>query len=280
MPQVISKSLAKSGDTSRLTPAPPSRQQTNKSTENLILNNTQHPSRSSTWKNSLIIAFHGAAASTYGFAICWQNVSETSRRLYLRSNPLVRVYGRWRFLTYNCLILQFIAFSLCLTSHFVPKLRRPRDYVFTTLALPIGMVVVTTFWGVWVSLGREFIFPIDLEPYYPPWLNHITHTIIAPINLIELLAFRKQYSSDKKAITTLTGYTCAYTTYLLYIKWQTGRFVYPFLNHFTPSGVGVFIVGLTVMVVAIYKTGKYLHDAAHGIKMVKRKLSNGTKKKH
>uniref|UniRef100_A0A6G1SP14 Androgen-induced gene 1 protein n=1 Tax=Aceria tosichella TaxID=561515 RepID=A0A6G1SP14_9ACAR len=278
MPQVVSKSLAKAGDTSR----PSSTKASSSSSDNLIMKNShQHPGLSSTWKNSLIIAFHGAAASTYGFAICWQNVSEASRLLYLRSNPLVRIYGRWRFLTYNCLILQFVAFSLCLTAHFVPKLRRPRDFVFTSLAFPIGIVVVTTFWGVWMSLGRAFIFPIELEPYYPPWLNHITHTIIAPINLIELLAFRKQYSSDKKAIATLTGYTVAYTSYLMYIKWQTGRFVYPFLNHFTPVGVGVFIVGLTAMVIGLYKCGKYMHDAAHGNGVVRRKLSNGAaKKKH
>jgi hypothetical protein len=274
MPQVISKSLAKSGDTSKPNSAARS------STDNLILSGSQRQQGLSTWKNSLIIAFHGAAASTYGYAICWQNVSEASRLLYLRSNPLVRVYGRWRFLTFNCLILQFIAFSLCLTSHFVPKLRRPRDFVFTSLAFPVGILVVSTFWGVWFSLGRAFIFPIELEPYYPPWLNHITHTIIAPINLIELLAFKKQYSSDKKAVTTLAAYTFAYTSYLLYIKWQTGRFVYPFLNHFTPTGTGVFIVGLMVMVIGIYKTGKFLHDAVHGFRSGKGKISNDTKKKH
>lgn len=31
---------------------------------------TQNP-----WKKSCLVAFHGAAAATYGYAICWQNVS-------------------------------------------------------------------------------------------------------------------------------------------------------------------------------------------------------------
>lgn len=271
MPQIVSKSLVKSGDISRS-------KFSSTSTENLVLQSTRQLGASSTWKSSLILAFHGTAASTYGYAICWQNVSEASRQLYMRSNPLVRVYGRWRFLTFNCLILQFIAFSLCLTAHFVPKLRRPRDFVFTTLAFPIGMVVVTTFWGVWIALGREFIFPVELEPYYPPWLNHITHTIIAPINLIEILAFKKQYSSNKKAITTLATYTFAYTSYLLFIKYQTGRYVYPFLNRFPPAGTGVFIAGLTVMVIGIYKLGKVLHDSIHGVRPTRLKLTDGTKK--
>lgn len=169
------------------------------------------------WKKPLLVVFHGFAASTYGFAICFQNVSEASAQLYLRTNPAVRVFGRWRFLTYNCLVMQFVAYSLCFTAHFVPKLRKPKDYFFTTLAFPVGMLVVTSFWSIWFTLGREYIFPESLEPYYPPWLNHVTHTIIAPINLIELFYVKHNYPSDRKAIVPLTGYTLSYISYLLYI---------------------------------------------------------------
>ena len=230
------------------------------------------PFKESRWRKPAIIAFHGAMASTYGFAICWQNVSEAAHILYMRSNPLVRVYGRWRFLTYNCLIMQFVAYSLCLTSHFVSKLRKPRDFFFTAFAFPVGILVVTSFWSIWFIAGREYIFPAALEPYYPPWLNHITHTIIAPVNLIELLINKKQYSSDKRAISALASYTAAYTSFLLYIRWQTGRFVYPFLNQMDNVSVGVFILGTVVFGIATYKAGKLLHDLVHGAGRVKEKL--------
>lgn len=225
-----------------------------------------------TWRQPLAITFHGVAASTYGYAICWQSVSEAARQIYERSNPYVRVYGRWRFLTYNCLIMQFVAYSLCLSSHFVPRLRRPRDFFFTTFALPIGMLVVISFWSIWFVAGREYIFPASLEPFYPPWLNHITHTIIAPINLVELISIRKQYSTDKRSLTALAGYTLSYTSFLLYIRWQTGRFVYPFLNKMSAVPVGAFMTGMVVFVICAYKSGKLLHDLVHGISSFKSKF--------
>lgn len=178
----------------------------------------------------------------------------------------MRVYGKWRFLTYNCLVMQFVAFSLCLTSHFVPRLRRPRDFFFTTFAFPIGMLVVGSFWAIWFTMGREFIFPSSIEPFYPPWLNHVTHTIIAPINLMELLLTKHEYSSNRKSLSPLAGYILSYTSFTLYIRFQTGRFVYPFLNNMNSVSVGAFIVGMMVFGVCIFKSGQVLHNFVHGVK--------------
>lgn len=187
----------------------------------------------------------------------------------------MRAYGKWRFLTYNCLIMQFVAFSLCVTSHFVPKLRKTKDFFFTTFALPVGMLVVVSFWSIWYIAGREYIFPSALEPYYPPWLNHVTHTIIAPINIVELLAVRHQYpSSDKKSIASLTAYTVSYTSFLFYIRMQTGRWVYPFLNNMDPAPIGAFIAGTMIFAVLVYKSGKFVHDLVHGVKSTKNRLLN------
>lgn len=184
----------------------------------------------------------------------------------------MRVYGKWRFLTYNCLVMQFVAYSLFFTAHFVPKLRRPKDYFFTTFAFPVGMLVVSTFWLIWFVAGREYIFPIALEPYYPVWLNHVTHTIIAPINLTELLMIRHHYSSDRKALIPLVGYISSYTTFLLYIRFQTGRFVYPFLNQLDAIPVGAFISGMAVFTIVYYKSGKLIHDFVHGLRGFKDRI--------
>lgn len=162
--------------------------------------------------------------------------------------------------------MQFVAYSLCLTAHFVPKLRKPRDFFFTTFAFPIGMLVVTSFWSIWFVAGREYIFPVALQAYYPTWLNHVTHTIIAPINLAELILVKKQYSSDRKALTPMIAYMVSYTTFLLYIRFQTGRFVYPFLNEMDAVSVGAFMTGMSVFTVIYYKSGKLIHDFVHGIR--------------
>ena len=233
------------------------------------------------WRAKMRLAFHGVAASTYGYAICWQNVSEASAQLYSRQNPLMRAYGKWRFLTYNCLMMQFVAYSLCFAAHFVPKLRRPRDYFFTTFAFPVGMVVVGSFWAIWFTLGREFIFPISVEPFYPPWLNHVTHTIIAPVNLIEVLTSRKQFT-ERKSYLGLAGYSAFYATFILYIRYQTGRFVYPFLNNMDATSASMFIVGMVGSVMLFYKTGKFLHDLVYGSETVRSKQlsGKGSKKKN
>lgn len=230
----------------------------------------------SDWREMMRTAFHGAAASTFGYAICWQNVSEASAQLVARTNPLMRVYGKWRFLTYNCLMMQFVAYSLCFTAQFFPRLRRSRDYFFTTFAFPIGLLVVGSFWAIWFIAGREFILPASIEPYYPPWLNHITHTIIAPINLVELLISRKQFS-DKKSIIGLTGYTVTYSSFVLYIRLQTGRFVYPFLNKMDAVPVGLFIVGMIGCAVLLFKAGKCVHDLVHKTQAIKSGKSSSGK---
>lgn len=162
--------------------------------------------------------------------------------------------------------MQFVAYSLCVTSHYVPRLRKTKDFFFTTFAFPIGMLVVGSFWAIWFVAGREYIFPIALEPYYPPWLNHVTHTIIAPINLTELLLVKHKYSKDRRAIVPLVGYILSYTSYLLFIRYQTGRFVYPFLNKMDAVPVGAFITGMAVFTVIFYKSGKLVHDFAHGLR--------------
>lgn len=169
--------------------------------------------------------------------------------------------------------MQFVAYSLCFTSHFIPKLRRPKDYFFTTFAFPVGLLVVTSFWSIWFSMGREYIFPVTMDPFYPPWLNHVTHTFIAPINLIELIFSRHSYSNDRKALIPLVGYLVSYSAFGLYIRFQTGRFVYPFLNKLDYPSVGGFIVGSIVFTVIFYKSGKFLHDVVHGLRSVRDRYS-------
>lgn len=146
--------------------------------------------------------------------------------------------------------------------------------------MPVGAIVVVSFWGIWYIAGREYIFPAILEPYYPPWLNHVTHTIILPVNIVELFAVKHQYASDRKAITSLVAYTSSYSTFLVYIRLQTGRWVYPFLNKMDPLPVGVFITSTIIVGVVVYKVAKIIHDLFHGVKSSKNRLhSKGSRQK-
>lgn len=209
-----------------------------------------------------LVAFHGAAASMYGFAIGWQAVSTKSAQLYQLTNPAIRVYGKWRFLTYQCLVIQFIAYSLTMATHFSPRFRRTRDFVFTTLAFPLGVVVVTTFWSVWFVAGREYIFPAALEEYYPAWLNHLTHSIILPVNLIQLAVEKHQYAG-KSSYLTLCGHMVTYSSFIMLIRYQTGKHVYPILQKLDGLPAVAFMASCGIFALICLKAGKSLSNMLH-----------------
>lgn len=230
-------------------------------------------------KKPLMFAYHGGVTALYGFAIGWQSVSEKSAQLYQLTNPMIRVYGRWRFLTYQNLVIQFVAYSLCLATHLHPRFKKSRDFIFTTLAFPIGMSVVFTFWSIWFVAGRQYIFPVSLQEYYPSWLNHITHTIILPINLIELYIVNHVYSPNKKSYMTLLGHLLSYSAFILYIRFETGRWVYPILNKLDGLPAGAVILASGLFALFCYKSGKIVHDMIHGtVKCVKEKISTNKNK--
>lgn len=176
-------------------------------------------------------------------------------------DPVLSKYGHWRFLTYNNLVVQFLTYLALLLSHYVPAAVKWRNYLFTVLALPVGMFVVITFWSVWFIAGRENILPVEAN--CPDWLNHICHTIILPINFIQLAVMKHNYLPDKEALISLSGFLMLYNVYILYIRWQTGKFVYVFMNKMSGVLVGVFIVGMLIMALAFYKLGKFIHDYRH-----------------
>lgn len=181
-------------------------------------------------------------------------------------NPKLQYYGKWQFLTFHCLLLQFSAYLLCLVSYFVPssRLRKFRDFFITTLAWPTSGVVFTIFWGVWHLLGRELIFPAILEEFHPSWLNHAVHTIIVPINLIELYLVRHQYSSTRLSLPILVSYHLGYSLFLLYMKIRSGAFVYEFLNHTGMVGLACTVIVSVITVTTFFFFGKALSKLAHG----------------
>ncbi len=56
------------------------------------------------------------------------------------------------------------------------QLRRLEDFLFSTLALPIGMFVGIMFWGLYM-IDREVIFPPVYDLLIPSLANHMLHTV-------------------------------------------------------------------------------------------------------
>ncbi|KAG9509292.1 Lachesin [Fragariocoptes setiger] len=185
----------------------------------------------STHHSKLPIGLQTLSFAQYGFSILYQGTPTRLHPVIIRSNPAMAILGKFKFLTYQNLLIQFATYGLILASHRIPRLRRPADYIFTVLAVPLGCSVVFSFWGIWLSVGRQYIFPVELDSIYPNWLNHVTHTMPVIVNTLEQILVYHQSPSTKGAMVGLTGYLVSYASILLYVRHETGFFVYPFLNH-------------------------------------------------
>lgn len=176
--------------------------------------------------------------------------------------PELRSYGLLKFLTYQCLLIQLLNAILHVGAHFSRALSKPRDLIFTCLALPVGSIVVLTFWTVWHVMSRELIFPEVLDEFFPNWLNHSTHTIIMPVNILMSILIHHHYSS-KGALLAL-GYNALYTVYLHIIKAQTGMFVYKYLDTFSETERLIYFACTGLFVYLMYKSGQILTNLFHG----------------
>lgn len=166
-----------------------------------------------------------------------------------------------KFLTFHCLCWQSLNAVLHLSAHYIKPVRPVRDIVFTTLASPLGYIVVLTFWGVWHLLGRELIFPEAISKFYPDWLNHTTHTLPIPVNLLFQLLCNHKFTKNCSIITL--GYMLSYTVFLYHIKGITGNFVYRYMDTMSDIEAYIYFAGSGLFAYLCYKIGHYLNGYLH-----------------
>lgn len=176
--------------------------------------------------------------------------------------PKLQRYGQLMFLTYQCLLIQVLNALLHVVAHFVKPLRGLRDLVFSALAYPIGSLVVYTFWAVWFLVGRDKIFPKALDSFYPLWLNHTTHTIIVPINL--LLAFAISHKYVRNGFLLTLAHSFGYTIFLHVVKAQSGMFVYGYLDELGDIERLIYFAITGLFTYAMYKSGQLATHVMHG----------------
>lgn len=173
----------------------------------------------------------------------------------------LRVFGQLKYLTFQCLLIQLLNAILHVLGHFSSSLRKPRDLVFTTLAYPVGSIVVYSFWAVWFLMGREVIFPIVLSQYFADWMNHVMHTIIAPINIMSAVLVNHKYTRNGFMITLVFFIT--YLSLLFYIRNYAGQFVYKYLDTLADGELVVYFAFTALMAYMLYKSGQLITSLFH-----------------
>ncbi|KAM4693429.1 androgen-induced gene 1 protein isoform 1-T1 [Discoglossus pictus] len=190
--------------------------------------------------------------------------------------PAHQTYGgSWKFLTFIDLVIQAVFFGICVLSDLsslltkgsdnqeqerqLKKLISLRDWMMAVLAFPVGVFVVTMFWGLYLY-DRELVFPKLLDNFIPPWLNHGMHTTVLPFILIEMRTTYHQYPSRSFGVATVCTFSVGYILWVCWVHHVTGVWVYPLLEYISPGAKIFFFLLVTVIINMYYILGEKLNS--------------------
>ncbi|KAK9696388.1 FAR-17a/AIG1-like protein [Popillia japonica] len=189
-------------------------------------------------------------------------------------HPMGITYGRTnklKFLTYWDALLQSLFFTISFLNEIwgntevspSPRnnsiIRKLKDLILPSLAFPISMFVGLTFWGLYL-VDRELVFPKAIDPYFPPWLNHVMHTNIMVFVLLEMYMSFRRYPSRPLGLGILAIFMLCYLVWLHVIYIKTGIWVYPILEKLNLAARVVFFVSLLSLSVVLYIVGEKINQ--------------------
>ncbi|XP_031355436.1 androgen-induced gene 1 protein-like isoform X1 [Photinus pyralis] len=187
---------------------------------------------------SFVAALHLMQAAHFWFA-CYYDWNYVNVPVEVYSVGLTLATGKLKFLTFWNALLQAAFFTICLLNNFIgtseinpkskPFIRRIRDTVLATLALPLSLFVGLSFWSIY-AIDRELIFPKALDPFFPVWLNHAMHTNIMIFVLIQTYMSYHEYPSRKVGVSLFMAFMAIYLVWIHIIHAQSGVWVYPILE--------------------------------------------------
>ncbi|XP_071804632.1 androgen-induced gene 1 protein-like isoform X2 [Asterias amurensis] len=216
-----------------------------------------------------VLHFTGVLMYTYG--IFYNNVycNREMRAHLIKTGSIDEkdVYGMYKFLTMWNMVFQLTYFFICCVSDLVTssgahspitrKIASFRDWFLAAVAFPIGTLVVVVFWAIW-AIDRELIFPKFLDQFFPAWLNHVMHTFVLPILLLDMYMIRHRYPSKTTGILGLAFVALSYTCWILWLGFVVDIWVYPFLKVLNGAVFGSFILVSALLLLVLYFTGEKL----------------------
>ncbi|KAH3752856.1 hypothetical protein DPMN_187482 [Dreissena polymorpha] len=140
------------------------------------------------------------------------------------------------------------------------KLQSFLDVVLASLAYPIGVFVVMTFWAIY-AVDRELVYPKVLDALIPQWLNHAMHTTVLPFLLIEQYVVFHDYPARSKGISILLAFGFAYLCWILWIAYYADLWVYPILQLMETHQRAIFFLVLLAFFITIYILGEVINKA-------------------
>ena len=173
--------------------------------------------------------------------------------------------GSWKYLTHWNIFLQLIYFSLAFlndvfgtestTKETSSRLQKCRDFLFSTLAFPIGIFVPTIFW-ILFNIDRNLVFPPLLDKVFPPITNHMMHTTPLPSQILELLLVYHIYPRKISGIPAIVAFCLTYIGWIFYIAYVGGIWVYPVFEVLNQWQRVLFLIVLSMFGTMLYLIGE------------------------
>ncbi|XP_054268699.1 androgen-induced gene 1 protein-like isoform X2 [Macrosteles quadrilineatus] len=211
----------------------------------------------------LVTIFHFIAAIQFSYSVYYDYTFVVVPKEVF---PIMSAFGgKFKFLTFWDAVMQSLYFIICTfidlfisePSH--SSLVKVKDFIHSSLAFPVAMFVGVTFWGLY-AVDRELVLPSKLDPYFPTWLNHIMHTNIMFFTLLELLLTYRKYPSRSKALTALIVFQLTYISWMHYVHYQSGFWVYNVFNVLNLPQRAAFIVGCVLLACGFYFLGEKINS--------------------
>ena len=203
-----------------------------------------------------------AAITNFAYAIYWDYY-------FLKAPQKMSFGGQWKYLTYWNLWIQLIYFCISLLNNIIGtchKIKKYRDDFFATIAFPIGQFVGIVFWILY-HIDREVIFPLVMDDFFPNYINHMRHTSVVPLQLMELCLLHHVYPKNGMFVSALFCFT--YLSWTLMVAYLGGIWVYPIFEVLSPVPRAIFMVCSSMFGALLYKSGEYFNTLVWGSNKIK-----------
>lgn len=145
---------------------------------------------------------------------------------------------KFRYLTGWNLIMQCAYFSACTGEYvlrtmaresppqFLKKWQKLRETIFQALLFPMGLTVSSVFWTLY-RYDRSLVYPEIVDQYVAPHVNHLMHTNVSVIVVLEMLLRPQYYCNRGRNLAILRFFSCTYLACYSYTYWARGVWLYP-----------------------------------------------------
>uniref|UniRef100_A0A8D8ZS03 Androgen-induced gene 1 protein n=1 Tax=Cacopsylla melanoneura TaxID=428564 RepID=A0A8D8ZS03_9HEMI len=183
-------------------------------------------------------------------------------------NPIDSAYGqKFKYLTFIDEIVQASYFTVCVVCDIislsnvssVTTLSSVRDYFFASIGFPIGSFVAITFWALFV-LDRNLVMPAEFDQYFPMWLNHIVHSMVFVLPVMEIITSPREYPSIQNGLIGLCVFQGVYLVWIHVVYYKCNMWVYPILEKLGLFARYMFLGSSVAFSIALYFGGQFLNN--------------------